>query len=184
MPADLLLINASPNLATAAFYAVLAAAAERRKRIGWWVITVLGGLELLGGVSVVLAVWFGPPDALDAETLAQMPAARAVSTTLVAVQAVVFVVFVAARRHFPTRSAGGPPRRALLVLVLGMVVVAVPGFALVSVFPGNLASETDRLVWTLSEVTGTQFRRRHPRPRDRPQRRQPGARTVRAWSPC
>src|SRR3954447_1488271 len=170
VPTDLLLINASPNLATAAFYGVLAAAAERRKRIGWWGIAVLGGLALLGGgalavpgaldrlggVAVVLAVWFGPPDALDAETLSQMPA-RPVATALVAVQAVVFAVFLAARRHFPTRVRRGAPLRALLVLVLGIAVLTVLGFALVSVFPGNLATETDRLVWTLSEVTGPQF---------------------------
>ncbi len=156
VPTDLLLINASPNLATAAFYGVLAAAAERRKRIGWWAIAVLGGLELLGGVAVVLAVWFGPPDALDAETLSQMPA-RPVATALVVVQAVVFAVFLAARRHFPTRVRRGAPLRALLVLLLGIAVLTVLGFALVSVFPGSLATETDRLVWTLSEVTGTQF---------------------------
>ena len=156
MPLDLLLVNASPNLATAAFYGVLAAAAERRKRVGWWAIVVLGGLELVGGVGIVLAAWFGPPDALDAETLAQMPALP-VATVLVAVQAVALGVVIAARRHFPTRVRRGAAGRALLVLVAGLALATAFGFVLVTVFPGTLSGPVDRLVWTVSEVTGTDF---------------------------
>ena len=156
VPLDLLLVNASPNLATAAFYGVLAAAAERRKRVGWWAIVILGGLELLGGVAVVLAAWFGPPDALDAETLGQLPALP-VATALVAVQAVALGVVVAARRHFPTRVRRGAVGRALLVLVAGLALATVLGFALVTLFPGTLSGPADRLVWTVSEVTGTDF---------------------------
>ena len=75
VPFDLLLVNAAPNLTSAAVFAVLAGAAARRKRVAWWGVAVLAALELLGGVSVVLALWFAPAGTLDPETLAQVPGA-------------------------------------------------------------------------------------------------------------
>src|SRR5215212_10136177 len=84
VPFDLLLVNAAPNLTSAAVFGVLAAAAARRKRVAWWSVVVLGALELIGGVAVVLGLWFGPPDALDPETLAQVPG-RPLATVLVVV---------------------------------------------------------------------------------------------------
>ena len=156
VPFDLLLVNAAPNLTSAAVFAVLAAAAARRKRVAWWGVVVLAALELLGGVSVVLALWFAPPGTLDAETLAQVPG-RPLATVLIVVQVAAFGVFVAARRHFPTRVRRRSAVRALAVLLAGLAVISVIGFALVSLMPGTLASTGDRVVWTLSEVTGTQF---------------------------
>ena len=156
VPFDLLLVNAAPNLTSAAVFAVLAAAAARRKRVAWWGVVVLAGLELLGGVAVVAALWFGPPDALDPETLAQVPG-RPLATLLIAVQAAAFGIFVAARRHFPTRVRRRSAWRALVVLLAGLAVTSLIGFLLVSLMPGTLRTTGDRVVWTLSEATGTQF---------------------------
>ncbi len=156
VPFDLLLVNAAPNLTSAAVFAVLAGAAARRKRVAWWGVVVLASLELLGGVSVVLALWFAPPDTLDPETLAQVPG-RPLATVLIVLQAAAFGVFLAARRHFPTRVRRRSALRALAVLLAGLAVISLIGFALVSLMPGTLATTGDRVVWTLSEVTGTQF---------------------------
>ena len=72
-------------------------------------------------------------------------------------QAAAFVIFVAARRHFPTRVRRRSALRALVVLLAGLAVTCLIGFLLVSLMPGTLRTTGDRLVWTLSEATGTQF---------------------------
>ena len=58
------------------------------------------------------------------------------------------------------------------------------GFALVSVFPGTPDRPGDRLVWTISEVTGTQFAGDIPGIGRGPARGRPRAGTVRASSRC
>ncbi len=152
---DPLLLNLPSSLSAAAFYGVLAAAAERRKRVGWWGIVVVAGLHLLGSVVLAFALWFAPAEVFGPDPLGTEPSPL-LASVLVAVQLVVFVLFVAARRHFPTRVRRGAVWRALAVLVLGLLLAAVVGFAVVSLFPGSLRTPESRAEWTFGEVTGSQ----------------------------
>src|SRR4051812_33843350 len=102
VPADLFLTGVPTSLSGAAFFALVAAAVERRKRVGWWVVTVVGGLHLLASLALAAALWFDPfsnDDGLPASDVEHLPPAL-VATVLVTIQLVAFVLFVAARRHF------------------------------------------------------------------------------------
>jgi lysyl-tRNA synthetase, class II len=154
-PLDLLLpVSLPTTLSAAALYAVLAAAAERRKRVGWWAIAAVAGLHVLSSVVVTLALWIAPEEVVPAGELADVPPAAAVSAA-VAVQVVLFGVFVAARRHFPTRVRRGAVVRALVVLLVGILAAIVIGFGVVTLLPGRLETAGERIAWVASTVTGS-----------------------------
>jgi lysyl-tRNA synthetase, class II len=154
-PLDLLLpISLPTSLSAAALFAVLAAAAERRKRVGWWAIVAVASLHVLSSVVVTLALWFAPAEVVPSGELGQAPPAGAV-TAAVLVQVALFAAFLAARRHFPTRVRRRALVRALVVLVLAILAGIVIGFGVVSLLPGTLTSLGERAAWVASTVTGS-----------------------------
>ena len=148
-------------------------------------VVVLGGLELLGGVAVVLAAlvraartrstprpW---PDA--GAPLADRPDRRPGGGLR------------SLRRRPPALPDPGPPAalpgRALLVLLAGLAVTSVHSGSSGQPLPGHaLRHRRPRWSGPLSEVTGTQFAERHPGLRHGPPAGRPRARASSASSRC
>ncbi|MEU3949524.1 bifunctional lysylphosphatidylglycerol synthetase/lysine--tRNA ligase LysX [Streptomyces sp. NPDC029526] len=132
---ELLLVPVSANLAYAVFLFLLAAATAARKRIAWWLVVVYLGLLLLADV-IGMAV---------GEYADSLPS--------FAVCAVALGVLIVARGEFYALSRRGAVRRALAVLVAGLVVAVLAGWALVALFPGSLP-RGQSLAWAANRVLG------------------------------
>lgn len=114
---------------------LLAAALASRKRIAWWLLTVYLVLFALANLAVLIG---------EGNVHAG-----------VALVVHVFVVglLVAARPQFYTRVRRGAVWKALGVLVGGLAVGTLLGWALVELFPGTLPPN-QRLLWALNRVAG------------------------------
>ncbi|WP_432055722.1 bifunctional lysylphosphatidylglycerol synthetase/lysine--tRNA ligase LysX [Streptomyces sp. bgisy022] len=132
---ELLLVPVSANLAYAVFLFLLAAATAARKRIAWWLVVVYLGLLLLADV-IGMAV---------GEYADSLPS--------FVVCAVALGVLIVARGEFYALSRRGAVRRALAVLVAGLVVAVLAGWALVALFPGSLP-RGQGLAWAANRVLG------------------------------
>ncbi|MFI1395753.1 bifunctional lysylphosphatidylglycerol synthetase/lysine--tRNA ligase LysX [Streptomyces sp. NPDC020681] len=132
---DRVAVPVSANLAYAVFLLLLAAAVGARKKTAWWL--VVGYLSLLVIADILLLAfdrqWGWIPN---------------LAICLIAV-----AVLVAARGEFYARTRRGALRRALLVLVLGLAVGILVGWALVEIFPGGLP-QNQRLLWSANRVLG------------------------------
>lgn len=132
---DLLIVPVSANLAYAAFLFLLAAATAARKKIAWWLIVVyLGLLVLTDVVGLALGLYAG-----------SLPSFLVCGSAL--------VLLIVARREFYADSRRGAVRRALAVLVAGLVVAILLGWGLVELFPGTLP-HGERLAWAADRVCG------------------------------
>ncbi|MFF3445926.1 bifunctional lysylphosphatidylglycerol synthetase/lysine--tRNA ligase LysX [Streptomyces sp. NPDC002667] len=132
---DLLIIPVSANLAYAVFLFLLAAATAARKKIAWWLVVVyLGLLVLTDALGVAVGLY-------------------AASIPSLIVCGLLLALLIVARREFYADSRRAAVRRALLVLVAGLVVAILLGWGLVALFPGTLV-EGQRLLWAANRVCG------------------------------
>ncbi|MEU8972428.1 bifunctional lysylphosphatidylglycerol synthetase/lysine--tRNA ligase LysX [Streptomyces monashensis] len=132
---EVLLVPISANLAYAVFLFLLAGATAARKKVAWWLVVVYLGLLVL---TDALAVGVGMyTDAL---------------LSLV-VSALLLVLLVVARSEFYAASRRAAVRRALGVLVAGLVVATLLGWGLVLLFPGTLPA-SEHLAWAADRVCG------------------------------
>ncbi|MFD5813665.1 bifunctional lysylphosphatidylglycerol synthetase/lysine--tRNA ligase LysX [Streptomyces sp. NPDC127038] len=132
---DLLIIPVSANLAYAVFLFLLAAATAARKKIAWWLVVVyLGLLVLTDALGVAVGLY-------------------AASIPSLVVCGLLLALLIVARREFYADSRRAAVRRALLVLVAGLVVAILLGWGLVALFPGTLV-EGQRLLWAANRVCG------------------------------
>ncbi|MFZ2175970.1 MAG: bifunctional lysylphosphatidylglycerol synthetase/lysine--tRNA ligase LysX [Rhodococcus sp. (in: high G+C Gram-positive bacteria)] len=122
------------SLSWAFVVGLLAAALASRKRIAWWLLTLY--LALLLVINVVTAVADRDIDAAVAA----------------AVHTVVIGILIAARPEFYTRVRRGAGWKALGVLVAGLTLGTLVGWALVEAFPGTLPTG-ERFLWSLNRVT-------------------------------
>lgn len=132
---DLLIIPVSANLAYAVFLFLLAAATAARKKIAWWLVVVYLGLLVL---TDILGVAVG----LYAQSVPSL-----------VVCGLLLALLIVARREFYADSRRGAVRRALLVLIAGLVVAILVGWGLVELFPGTLP-HSQRLLWAANRVCG------------------------------
>ncbi|MFD8231358.1 bifunctional lysylphosphatidylglycerol synthetase/lysine--tRNA ligase LysX [Streptomyces sp. NPDC059696] len=132
---DLLLVPVSANLAYAVFLFLLAAATGARKKIAWWLVVVYLGLLVLTDILGMAVGEF----------------AESVPSFVVCGLALILLVY--ARKEFYAASRRAAVRRALAVLVAGLVVAILVGWALVEAFPGSLPSG-QRLAWAANRVCG------------------------------
>ncbi|QNA73561.1 bifunctional lysylphosphatidylglycerol synthetase/lysine--tRNA ligase LysX [Streptomyces sp. So13.3] len=132
---EILTVPASANLAYAAFLMLLAGALAARKRVAYWIVVVFLGLSVLANVVLI---------AFESEWSA-IPALAITGTAL--------AVLVVSRGEFSARVRKGAFWRALLVLLVGLVIGVLAGWALLSVFPGTLVGK-DRLRWAINRVVG------------------------------
>ncbi|MFC9786803.1 bifunctional lysylphosphatidylglycerol synthetase/lysine--tRNA ligase LysX [Rhodococcus sp. NPDC127528] len=123
------------SLAWALVLALLAAALASRKRIAWWLLTLYLSLFSIVNVAQV---------AIDRDL-------NAVGALVVHVAMV--AVLVAARPQFYTRVRRGAGWKALGVLVAGLAIGTLLGWALVELFPGTLP-QNQRLLWAINRVAG------------------------------
>ncbi|GAB2761512.1 bifunctional lysylphosphatidylglycerol synthetase/lysine--tRNA ligase LysX [Streptomyces bullii] len=147
---NLLIVPVSANLAYAVFLFLLAAATAARKKVAWWLVAVYLGLLVL---TDAVAAAFG-------EYTWSVPS--------LAVGALALVLLVVARREFYAASRRGAVRRALGVLLGGLVLGILLGWGLVELFPGTLP-RGQRLAWAADRVCGAlvpgdSFDGRPPRP--------------------
>ncbi|GGI98609.1 bifunctional lysylphosphatidylglycerol synthetase/lysine--tRNA ligase LysX [Streptomyces brasiliensis] len=132
---DQLIVPVSANLAYAVFLFLLAAATAARKRIAWWLVVVyLGLLVISDAIGVALGLYVQSLPSLVVCGLA-------------------LAVLVAARREFYAVSRRGAVRRAIAVLVAGLVVAILAGWGLVALFPGTLP-HGQHLAWAADRVLG------------------------------
>ncbi|MEU6275268.1 bifunctional lysylphosphatidylglycerol synthetase/lysine--tRNA ligase LysX [Streptomyces populi] len=132
---DLLIIPVSANLAYAVFLFLLAAATAARKKIAWWLVVVYLGLLVLTDLLGIAAGLY----------VASIPS--------LIVCGLLLALLIVARREFYADSRRAAVRRALLVLVTGLVLAILLGWGLVELFPGTLP-EGQRLLWAANRVCG------------------------------
>ncbi|MFH9984746.1 bifunctional lysylphosphatidylglycerol synthetase/lysine--tRNA ligase LysX [Streptomyces luteogriseus] len=132
---DLLLVPVSANLAYAVFLFLLAAATGARKKIAWWLVVVYLGLLVLTDILGMAVGEF------------------AESVPSFVVCGLALILLIHARKEFYAASRRAAVRRALAVLVAGLVVAILAGWALVAAFPGSLPSG-ERLAWAANRVCG------------------------------
>lgn len=132
---DLLIIPVSANLAYAVFLFLLSAATAARKKIAWWLVVVYLGLLVLTDILGIAAGLY------------------AASIPSLIVCGLLLALLIVARREFYADSRRAAVRRALLVLVTGLVLAILLGWGLVELFPGTLA-EGQRLLWAANRVCG------------------------------
>ncbi|MGW5135050.1 bifunctional lysylphosphatidylglycerol synthetase/lysine--tRNA ligase LysX [Streptomyces sp. NPDC004135] len=132
---DLLLVPVSANLAYAVFLFLLAAATGARKKIAWWLVVVYLGLLVLTDILGMAVGQF------------------AESVPSFVVCGLALILLIVARREFYAASRRAAVRRALAVLVAGLVVAILVGWALVEAFPGTLPAG-QRLAWAANRVCG------------------------------
>ncbi|MFC9678793.1 bifunctional lysylphosphatidylglycerol synthetase/lysine--tRNA ligase LysX [Streptomyces sp. NPDC056948] len=132
---DLLLVPVSANLAYAVFLFLLAAATGARKKIAWWLVVVYLGLLVLSDILGMAVGQF------------------AESVPSFVVCGLALALLIVARGEFYAASRRAAVRRALAVLVAGLVVAIMAGWALVAAFPGTLPGN-QRLAWAANRVLG------------------------------
>ncbi|MEU5074466.1 bifunctional lysylphosphatidylglycerol synthetase/lysine--tRNA ligase LysX [Streptomyces asoensis] len=132
---DLLIVPVSANLAYAVFLFLLAAATAARKKAAWWLVVVYLGLLVL---TDVLGVAVG----LYAQSVPSL-----------VVCALALVLLIVARGEFYAASRRAAVRRALAVLLAGLVLAVLAGWGLVELFPGTLP-ESQRFGWAVNRVLG------------------------------
>ncbi|MFI6596986.1 bifunctional lysylphosphatidylglycerol synthetase/lysine--tRNA ligase LysX [Nonomuraea sp. NPDC050536] len=132
-----------PNLAYAVFMVLLAGAIARRKRAAYRLLLVFVWVEL------VLIVLLG--------TLMMIAPDQGDKLTPVVVSGVftvlLLVVLLLARREFYAKVQRASFRKALLVLVAGLLVSLALGYGLITAFPGTLRA-SDHFQWALEKVMG------------------------------
>lgn len=147
---DLLIVPVSANLAYAVFLFLLAAATAARKKVAWWLVVVYLGLLVLTDILGVALGLYGQ------------------SVPSLVVCALALVLLVVARGEFYAASRRAAVRRALAVLLVGLVLAILAGWGLVELFPGTLPA-SQRFGWAANRVLGglvstRSFDGRPPRP--------------------
>lgn len=132
---DQLVVPVSANLAYAVFLFLLAAATAARKKVAWWLVVVYLGLLVL---TDVLGVAVG-------QYTESIPS--------LAVCGLGLALLIVARREFYAASRRAAVRRALVVLLVGLVAAILLGWGLVELFPGTLPRGR-RLLWAADRVCG------------------------------
>ncbi|MFF8726536.1 bifunctional lysylphosphatidylglycerol synthetase/lysine--tRNA ligase LysX [Streptomyces sp. NPDC015171] len=132
---DLLLVPISANLAYAVFLFLLAGATAARKKVAWWLVVVYLGLLVLTDV-------LGAAVGLYTQSLPSL-----------VLCALLLSLLVVARREFYAASRRGAVRRALGVLLAGLVVAILLGWGLLLLFPGTLPG-SQHLAWAADRVCG------------------------------
>ncbi|GFH37973.1 bifunctional lysylphosphatidylglycerol synthetase/lysine--tRNA ligase LysX [Streptomyces pacificus] len=132
---DLVAVPVSANLAYAVFLLLLAAAIGARKKAAWWLVVAYLTLLVLTDVLTLalLRDWSWIPGLV---------------LCLIALG-----VLFAARGEFYALTRRGALWYALLVLVLGLVLAVLVGWALVELFPNDLP-QGQRLAWAANRVLG------------------------------
>ncbi|MFE5036177.1 bifunctional lysylphosphatidylglycerol synthetase/lysine--tRNA ligase LysX [Streptomyces sp. NPDC056683] len=132
---DAVVVPVSPNLAYAVFLFLLGGATAARKKVAWWLVVIYLGLLVLADVLTV-AFGFGwyPFSSLVVCGLA-------------------LALLIVARREFYAASRRAAVRRALAVLLIGLLVAILAGWGLVSLFPGSLP-HGQHLAWAADRVCG------------------------------
>ncbi|MEU9445875.1 bifunctional lysylphosphatidylglycerol synthetase/lysine--tRNA ligase LysX [Streptomyces sp. NPDC048304] len=132
---DLVLVPISANLAYAVFLFLLGAATAARKKVAWWLVVVYLGLVVL-------------TDALGAGL-----GLYAASLPSLVLCGLLLALLVVGRREFYAASRRGAVWRALAVLLGGLAVAILLGWALVMMFPGTLPA-SQHLAWAADRVCG------------------------------
>ncbi|MGW1893615.1 bifunctional lysylphosphatidylglycerol synthetase/lysine--tRNA ligase LysX [Streptomyces sp. NPDC002004] len=128
-------VPVSANLAYAVFLFLLAAATGARKKVAWWLVVVyLALLVVFDVLGIISGAW--------RESLPSL-----------VVCGLALVLLIVARKEFYAASRRAALRRALLVLLAGLVVAILVGWGLVELFPGTLP-EGQRLLWAADRVCG------------------------------
>ncbi|WP_242189140.1 bifunctional lysylphosphatidylglycerol synthetase/lysine--tRNA ligase LysX, partial [Saccharopolyspora soli] len=154
---DDVLFPAPPNLAYAAFLAVLAAALKRRKTLALRILLAVLVLQAVADVVVLVAL-SEHAEALWVDEIGgryQLPVDH---TWIFVANIVVTGIFVGllwrARGEFSGRAKRGSAKLAVTVFVLLVSVFVGLGYGLVTTFPGSLGDAWQRFTWTVERVLG------------------------------
>lgn len=128
------------SFAWAFVLALLAAALAARKRIAWWILV----LYMVG------AIGWNTVDLLTAPESIGVDFGEIIG---IAVHLAAITFLVMARGEFWAKVRRGALLKAASVLIAGMALGTVIGWALLELFPGSLARE-DRFLYALNRVSG------------------------------
>ncbi|MGP4021572.1 bifunctional lysylphosphatidylglycerol synthetase/lysine--tRNA ligase LysX [Saccharopolyspora sp. 5N708] len=154
---DDVLFPAPPNLAYAAFLAVLAAALKRRKALALWILLAVLVMQAVADVVVLVAL----PDHGAARWLDEMGGRYQlpldhmwIFLANIVVTGILVGLLWSARAEFSGRAKRGSATSAAVVFVLLVAVFVGVGYGLVTMFPGSLGDARQRLTWTVERVLG------------------------------
>ncbi|GIH26913.1 hypothetical protein Aph01nite_52230 [Acrocarpospora phusangensis] len=145
---DSWLFPIAPNLAYAAFTALLAGALARRKRVAWQVVVIVLGISLVLSVAGILVQVSAPRGTVAGGALVL---AETVFSLVVVVLLLALMVW--SRPEFYARVQPASGRKAALTLAGLLLVVFVIAYPLVTAFDGTMPPHL-RTLWTLSHTLG------------------------------
>jgi lysyl-tRNA synthetase class 2 len=154
---DLLFVPAPPNLAYAAFVAILAAAVARRKRVAWSILIFYFGLQLTFELLVIALLLIAPRSLYlhDAGEALRVPVwLHAAVGFSAAVSVSALTVLLLARQHFFAKVQRASLPKAFGVLGALTVAFIALGWGLVALAPGSLENRGDYLPYAAEKVLG------------------------------
>ncbi|SDU82781.1 lysyl-tRNA synthetase, class II [Microlunatus sagamiharensis] len=142
------------SIGFAVFLLLLGAALARRKHVAWVLALVIFGFFLLTDLAVVTGL-VASLFAVQTD-FGSLPVYARFALNLAALGALT-AAMVHYRGEFSARRAPGSVRKALLVLLGGLVVTVGVGMALVTVFPTELVGPRGRLAFIANRLVRTLF---------------------------
>jgi lysyl-tRNA synthetase, class II len=131
---------------------IVGGALARRKRIGWIIAIVFGGIVMLGDLlTIVLIVgisFAGYVQFIDLATLARAAFNLASVGTLLS-------FLIVYRSEFSARRQPGNVVKALVTLLVGLALTVGVGFLLTTLFPSDLTGPRGRLGWIVTRIVDT-----------------------------
>lgn len=147
---DMVLFPAPANLGYAAFLLVMSGALHRRKRVAYWILLLVLGLQLLLSLLVLLLVLWAPG---AAESVVPERFLWALVVNAVFTAVAMLVLGWASPGFYGRVQRASLPKALGAFAVLATVFVGV-GYGLVEIFPGSLRDSADRFSWTVERVLG------------------------------
>jgi len=138
----------APSFFSIVFLLVLGGAVQRRKRIALWVLIVLQAFAIvLLVVVIVLAASIDSFDNVSATSWVLLVAGGVVS-------AILLVLLWLGRAAFPSRLEHGALRRALLILITGVIASIALALVLTFSFPRSLDTVGRKIAWAVRGAIG------------------------------
>ena len=148
-------VPTSASLVIVLLLVVLGGALRRRKKAALYTLLLfqVAGLLLTLATQAVL-LWAPSLLTLGPRQLRHIPAQIWALTAADVLSVLLIVFLLALRPAFPARLAPGAWRDGLSMLLGGLLVVIVLGWALSEAFPGHLGDAWERFAWVVNHATG------------------------------
>ncbi|GAA1984364.1 bifunctional lysylphosphatidylglycerol synthetase/lysine--tRNA ligase LysX [Nocardiopsis rhodophaea] len=145
---EVILVPAPPNLAYAVFLGLLAGALASRKKVAYRIALIYLALIVVLDYLVLVGLLLTGMTDSDVDWLYWFIVPNTAIMTLL------LVLLVAARDAFRAKVQPGSFFKAIGVLAAGLGVGILLGWGLVEMFPGTIATTSNRFLWAVEKVLG------------------------------